>query len=327
MTQMQSPQNVPGIKDGSIVKAVLNEFKTLTGYSLNFCDMKASNKNADPKVLAKALAFLSVKYGVDTLVTPFIDVNAKRDPNFGAGYTLYIDQNTLTYSKGFYQAGTWEKYTQKTLKSNMLTLFKNYFASINQECRENVLEFNVGEILDLEHSLGTNYSVDETTRRNFTRWINPTQVANITYGFADWATFIDELSKLTGTNFVETAKIPNYWVLISEPDALEKLETFIGEVGIDTVVKYFYYRLLLSQQDFVYSAPEGTDYIKLYHESAHIGRQKRSEEKDPFVSIMTDGEIRIACAESTQIYMQYANARIFTEALYPTPEAREHIRA
>lgn len=39
-----------------------------------------------------------------------------------------------------------------------------------------------------------------------------------------------------------------------------------------------------------------------------------------------EDDIKSACAYDTQVYLQYANARIFTDYLYPDQTSRDNIR-
>jgi predicted metalloendopeptidase len=322
---MSSNNTLPEIKNGMVVQTVFDEFRAITNYTFNLCETASQNTNADPVTMAKALAFLSIKYGVDTLVTPFVDVNAQRNLSFAANFTLYIDQNTVTYAKPYYQPGAWEAYTQKTLTANAMKLVSNFAASRNITCRPNALKKNIDAIVNFEHLLATNYSTDETTRRNFLRWINPKKVSEIPYTFADWKTYVSELARLTGVPFTTPTTVSDYMLLIAEPDMIAALnDNGIPIEGIDIIVKYFYYRLLLSQQSFVYSPPNST-YVALYHESGHALGQK-TKKQDPYVSKINVDNTAISCAEATQDYMQYANARVFTEALYKTDSERQKIR-
>lgn len=321
---MNSNNTLPEIKNGSVVKAVLDEFKTLTNYTFNLCDTSSQNTNNDSQILAKALAFLSIKYGVDTLVTPFVDVNAERNDAFAANFTLYIDQNTVTYAKPYYQSGAWTSYTRTELTKNARMLVKNFAASVNMTCKTDSLNKNIDDIVKLEYLLATNFSTDDDTRRNFSRWINPMKVRDIPYKFVDWATYISQLSNYTGVPFVNTTTVNDYLLLIAEPDMIQSLTNYLPMLGIDRVVKYLYYRLLLSQKQFVYT-PSGTSYTALYYQSGYSLGEK-NKKQDPYISKVTVDDAAISCAAETQDYMQYANARVFTEALYKSPDAREYIR-
>uniref|UniRef100_A0AC34GS60 Uncharacterized protein n=1 Tax=Panagrolaimus sp. ES5 TaxID=591445 RepID=A0AC34GS60_9BILA len=313
------------IKDGSIVTNILKNFESLTGYKFNWCDMNAVNNNSnDPKILAKALAHLSIEFGVHTLVTPSVDVNPKRDQRFASNFTLTLDQNILTYRKPFYQPGAWEKVTYPKLKQNMLQLFKDYTKSIGMECKIGVLEYNIENALEFEHLLATNFSASDDLRRNDSRGINPMAVGDIPFGFMDWETYVSEISDLSRVYFLNESDTENYWIMMSEPAMIEKLEQYFPEVGMDTVVKYLYYRLLLSQKMFIDTTDD--KYIPL-QKSGKIGRkQKNQGGKDPFASRFgdKDSDKSSDCAEDVTTFPTFLFAidRIFTEALYPTPAER-----
>ena len=313
-----------GVNSGAIVKKVMDEFKAVTKYNFNWCDSGTVNTNNDPKTLATAMAFLSIKYGVDTLVTPLVDVNAERNNDFASNFTLYIDQSTVTYSKSYYQDGAWEHYTHDVLSKNIKNTIKNYAASQNMTCPDSVLQKNVEAIALFEKLLATSYSASDDSRRDFTRWINPYMVSEVNYTFADWATYVSQLSTLTDTQFVDTGKVDDYLLLVAEPTALQGFDAYYQKAKtIDLIVKYFYYRLLVTQTDFMVDHSLN-GYAPLYHESGRLG--EKTKMRDPFVSAVNPETIQIDCAEATQDYLQYANARVFTEALYKTDAARQKIR-
>jgi membrane metallo-endopeptidase-like protein 1 len=319
----------PEIKNGSVVKTVLDEFKALTNYTFNLCETATQNTNSDPVTMANALAFLSIKYATDTLVTPLVDVNAKRNPMFAANFTLYIDQNTVTYSKPYYLPGAWEAYTKDALTKNAMNLVSSYASSVGMSCPPAKLQQTIAKIVDFEHSLATDFSTDETTRRNFTRWINPYNASDVNglASFADWPTYVNQLSTLTNTNFTSLATVNMYKLLVTEPTKLTAQNNYFQKTGmIDTIVKYLYYRLLLSQSQFVYSRPSTKNsYIPLYPESGHhVGQKNRKI--DPFITPTIINQTEMSCAQATQDYLQYANARVFTEALYKTDVQRQYIR-
>uniref|UniRef100_A0A914Z5S1 Peptidase M13 N-terminal domain-containing protein n=1 Tax=Panagrolaimus superbus TaxID=310955 RepID=A0A914Z5S1_9BILA len=321
-------------KDGSIVTEILKKFETLTGYKFNWCDMNAINNNAgDPKILAKALAYLSIEYFVDTLVSPSVDVNPKRDSRFASNFSLNFGQSGLTFLKPYYQPGVWEKFTYPTIKKNMLQLFKDYANLVGIECKLGVLEYHIENAIEFEHNLAMNFSATDDELRNNSREINPMEIGEIPYQFLDWKIYVSEISNLTGVNFIDESEIEKYWIMMSEPKKMEELEKYLTKVGMDTVVKYLYYRLLLSQvDDLVY---ENDKYIPLqkFETSNFGGGQKRKngninkfdEDDDPFMSKFGDKDseaAEIRCTSFTMSYFSYANSRIFTETLYPTSAAR-----
>uniref|UniRef100_A0AC34Q1X1 Uncharacterized protein n=1 Tax=Panagrolaimus sp. JU765 TaxID=591449 RepID=A0AC34Q1X1_9BILA len=311
------------IKDGQVVKSVLDEFSTYTGLAFNWFDNSAANK-PDSKTLAKALAFLSVKYGVNTLVTPLQDTNPRNDSRF-KGYVLYIDQNSAFYSKSYYQPGAWTK-TLPAYTSNAVALFKNYGDSIKANYNIHDVAKSIDAVIDFEHTLATTYSTDDITRRTFLRSWNPTTVSAITAKFLDWNTYVSEIASLSGVNFVDSSTVANYYVSLFEPTQITNMDTFLNTVNGDTIVKYLYFRLLLSQQEFVYVGNSTSKYVRVYprEETSHeIGR--RFPRKDPFESAETDFTPR-QCAYETLANLQYANARVFTEVLYPTQDSRTKIK-
>lgn len=318
------------IKDGSVVQTILDEFKTYTGLEFNwFAD---TTQSASPAILAKAMAFLTIKYNVDTLVTPFIDVRPNTTlSSVFKGFALYFDQNSLFYLKSYYQGGAWD-ITRPTYLNNAKKLLKDFAKSRDIEnVNDDRLEATIKKMLDLEFTLANSpYSANDTIRRQYGRWVNPTKVSDIKYNFLDWKQFTQSLNDLSGVNFIpKNTKVDDYHVSIAEPDALKKLDDNFKTFDQDLIVKYLYYRLLAQHAAFVPSQNASTRYERLYPEQglSHALGQ-RLPTPDPFEekADVDPHQVMINCVVETLNLMQYSNARVFTEILYPNDDARKIIR-
>ena len=124
------------ITNGSQILNIINGFKTYTGLAFQLYE---PNQNytalPNPTTLAKALAYLSVKTGVDTLVSPLVDVEpVDLKP---MKYKVWIDQNTLSYDKSYYQGKTFN-ITKNTYLNATITLMKSFSAvmksNLNGKC-------------------------------------------------------------------------------------------------------------------------------------------------------------------------------------------------
>uniref|UniRef100_A0A7E4UZ13 Neprilysin n=1 Tax=Panagrellus redivivus TaxID=6233 RepID=A0A7E4UZ13_PANRE len=309
--------------DGSAVNDVIEDFKNATGIAFNWFDGADAVKTINSTQLAQALAYLSVNFATDTLLTPFVDVRPNNDfkTKFPKGFVLYIDQNTVTYSKSYYQEGAWN-ITEPDLSSKITTLLQTYAAQRG----ENVTDLSaINKILTLEQQLANvPYSADDTSRRNYVRWTNNTKSVKEANGdaklnFIDWNTYVSSLAKFTGVDFA--TDVDNYNIMIAEYEAISKLPDLLKDS--DLIAKYLYYRLLASQSSYINVAKTVEEYESIVTEDLQIGRKLKR--KDPFKPIVSVNDNDIECARQTLEYLQYANARFFTEFLYPTADARTSI--
>lgn len=124
------------IADGSKINQILSDFSTYTGLVFPMFNQNPYQTLPNASALAKALAYLSAKTGVDTLVTPFVDV----EPIDGKPmhYKIWVDQNTLSFDKSYYQGKTYN-ITVKDFFQPTVDLMKSYAnvtkASLNGKSR------------------------------------------------------------------------------------------------------------------------------------------------------------------------------------------------
>ena len=316
------------IKDGKFVKSVLDEFASYTGLSFNWFD-NSKPTSIDGATLAKALAFLSVKYGVDTFVTPIVDVNPKK--SVFKGFALYYDQSTFVYANSYYLPGAWNL-TYPKYQSNANKLLQNYGTSIGAHFDSTKIQQSVDAILEFENIIANQYTANDTIRRNYTSSWNVKNITDIQKQsvLLDWATYTLELQKLSTVNFIPNNETSNYYVSLMEDTLTLALDKYLKTVDPDVIVKYLFFRLLSSQSSFIYDPSQNarTSFERLYPQegfSHRIGRPLPIP--DPFDphAIQVDATER-TCAYQSMVYLQYANSRVLTEALYPTADAKEAIR-
>lgn len=115
------------VKDGALIKAKVANFIKATNLQFTWTNKGSTPVDALPnaKDLAKALAYLSTAEGVDTLVSPMVDVDyalPKKTGDGPKGYRFYVDQNTLVYPKSYYAPGAFQQY-RKRYEENIFQLF------------------------------------------------------------------------------------------------------------------------------------------------------------------------------------------------------------
>lgn len=138
-----------------------------------------------PETLAKALAYLSIQEGVDSVVAPTAapELHAVQP----LAHKLFLNVLTLTYPSAYYQKGAWEVIRPDYLQ-NSIRLLENYVKASGVESESGRIETIVNRILDFEATLA---------RAPYNASTNPSDYRLVTvakaledYGFIRWDIYL-----------------------------------------------------------------------------------------------------------------------------------------
>ncbi|KAH7693424.1 Protein NEP-17 a, partial [Aphelenchoides avenae] len=250
------------VNDGKLIMAKVNKFAAESGLSFTWAT-KGSSRITDlpnAKTLATALAYLSTAEGVDTFVSQMTDVDYALPTTKGAGpkgYRFYIDQNTLVYPKSYYAPGTFKQY-QAQYEQNIWQLFTLYGKAVGYIPDSATTQGFANKIISLELTLANaTYSVDDNTRRDYTRFRKAETTASdatTKYTFIDWTQYLAE--GLKQTKLTDLIKDPStYKFYVMEPDVIKTLsDSLVNKISgfePDTIVNYLFFRLILANQEML----------------------------------------------------------------------------
>uniref|UniRef100_A0A183CJU8 Peptidase_M13 domain-containing protein n=1 Tax=Globodera pallida TaxID=36090 RepID=A0A183CJU8_GLOPA len=335
------PQLDALILDGAVLRARLDRFIAFTNMDFPLFSVRSSFDMPNGDTLARALAWLSAREGVDTLVTPFVDVELAPSEEGQKGpqnYRLFLDQNTLAFRKSYYQPGTWELIREK-YATNAKTLLRRVGHVLGKATDEKVLEEAVQGLLELELRLAREFSTDEEKRMDVGRWAHTLETldnANRVVPLLDWNTYVKQLTKLSGVNLGDPKKKQFAYFIEGNmmgklSDALTKKEKDGREVGAVQLANYLFFRLLLQntkeeEEHFLVDQPP---LIGGGWRNRRLFQRARWAMEDPFRPIMarrTDGVETICAAQSSNL-LGMASARVFADLLYPGGQKqREELR-
>ncbi|CEF59626.1 Phosphate-regulating neutral endopeptidase [Strongyloides ratti] len=313
--------NMANYSNGVQIKKKFNKFVQQTGIAFDI--MKQTPMNFDKINLGNVMGYLSSVEGINTFITPMVD----RNPNAN-NYKLMFDQNTLVDGKLYYLGETFSKYTEESLTKTAIYLFTNWLnfngISVSQDTITNVAK----KCVQFEYILANNYSTDEITRRNFNRWNNPYDVSilNNKFPFLDWNNFINKLF-----TFANQPTLSSYVknVLIMETNQLTKFGNALtsGKFSNNDLSNYFLYRFLINNQ-FILPITT-TNMVKLFehrHNGPILGKENKEDRRRQLETAFISTDISNACAMENMWNVQYANARVFVDTIYPTDQDKKGIR-
>uniref|UniRef100_A0A0K0DSY4 Peptidase M13 C-terminal domain-containing protein n=1 Tax=Strongyloides stercoralis TaxID=6248 RepID=A0A0K0DSY4_STRER len=313
--------NMSTLTEGTQIKKRFNKFVQETG--IQFDIMKQNPTNFDKINLGTIMSYLSSVEGINTFITPMVD----RNPNDN-NYKLMFDQNTLVDGKLYYIGETFSKYTQQSLTNTAIYLFKNWLNFNGISTTQSVIENVAKKCVQFEYLLANNYSTDEITRRNFNRWNNPYDVSSLNnkFPFLDWNNFINKLFIYANQ---PTLSLTVKNVLVLEVNQIAKFgNAFMsGQFNNGDLSNYLLYRFLINNQ---FILPTKTiNKVKLFEHrsnSVMIGKDSKEDKRRQLETAFIDKSISNACAMENMWSVQYANARIFVDAIYPTQQDKKKIR-
>ncbi|TMS39545.1 hypothetical protein L596_006051 [Steinernema carpocapsae] len=333
------------------VFAQFKKFETKTTFTFPMLDQTSTvPQTLTSKQIATMLGFLSGTLGTDTFISTQVDTNWD-DPNGAKGYAMYLDQSTQRYDNSYYRK-IWDqikdKYAQEIYNRTHI-LAKIQGTKLN----DTTLKEDIQDILNLELLLAKNMSTADSVRRQYQPMYNPfTQVTlNSTYKSIDWPTYFSELFVFADDSVKAVINNSSYVYYLQEPQRLAQLDAALKKLTDPfkprQIINYFYFRIMMSNKN---NMPQ-PDAIVEEHKSVHIGRERRPHRHTKFTNSpimkyvsndaaattaaptlaptlapITDDDRR-DCAATTMSLMQYANARVFIDKIYPKPEDRLQVRA
>uniref|UniRef100_A0A0N5A694 alanine--glyoxylate transaminase n=1 Tax=Parastrongyloides trichosuri TaxID=131310 RepID=A0A0N5A694_PARTI len=306
---------------GNQILKKFDNFVKNTG--IQFDIMKQTPSIFNSTLLGNVMGYLSSVEGINTFVTPNVD----RDPDFDK-YTLMFDQNTLVDGKLYYLGQTYSQFTKSSLVNSAINVFNNWLKLKGINVDSSIISNIANECVEFEYTLANQYSTDETTRRNFSRWNNRYSVGqlNSQFPFLDWNNFISQiLSYADQTSIIKT--ISNVLIMEVEPIGNFGKQLQNGGFSNNLLSNYFLYRFLMAN-NFLLPQTTSINYKHFTHRNQVplLGKINREDQKRQLQTIFIDKSISNGCAEENMWSLQYANARVFIDTIYPTSESRINIR-
>uniref|UniRef100_A0A914D6J2 Uncharacterized protein n=1 Tax=Acrobeloides nanus TaxID=290746 RepID=A0A914D6J2_9BILA len=332
------------IGDGSIIIKKVQDFQNILNIPMPAISGQGSGKTLSPDVLGSALGYLSGQAYTNTLVSAIVDTNWKH-PDTAPGYALYVDQSTLGEDNTYYQKPVaWQDYQPLYINTTFLqvsTLAKLMNPNYNPSIQDPLLRNQITQALYFEWSLANNYSTLDSVRRHYNRSYNPMTIleASAAYPFINWANFLDQLLVFAPPEVRSYAlNDTKFKFIIMEPVVLQKIQTDMndsqGAFGSQqTFINWLYIRLLQTNSMYI-PVPEQSFVRKsVSNKQKHSLLSKRPKVKaptlptfHPFDSITDDTGYNGGCMDDNVFGIQYANARLFIDGLYPNQADRDVLR-
>ncbi|VDK17652.1 unnamed protein product, partial [Anisakis simplex] len=312
------------IDSGNYVKSKLSQFKDATNLPFPLLSQHLPDPPMpNATVLSKAIGYLDGALGTSTLISSFIDTNWK-DPHSTQGYALYIDQSSLSLPLSYY-IKAWDLY-KEWYRKRMLFWMKY----LQQGLNEAKLEADVDSMIALELDIAWNLSTDDATRRNYARSYNlySTEKASQMYPFIDWPLYLNQIAINAPADVQMKMSKPDFEFLIMEPRMLTKLGEYLstGKFKPRTIVNYLNYRIVDTFQSYMPHMSQAEQYKSIleFDVSAKKRRPRSIVMPRPDLKLLTRNDLR--CASRSISAMQYANARMYIDAIFPSPNKREQFR-
>ncbi|CAI2323447.1 unnamed protein product [Caenorhabditis sp. 36 PRJEB53466] len=331
------------VEDGSIVTSAINNlatgaggFESTTKFPFPMLDQNTDVKTFPNKFGLGYLAGSLAASGVDTIISAGVDTNWK-DPSGPNGFAYLIDQPT-TFAPNTYYLKNWAN-TNASLASS-ITATMQLLASVQKKKLDPaILSKDVNDIIHLDYILATVFSTDDTTRRNYDRSYNPNTMSQLRNVYHDdlfsWHMFLP-LATGAAEHVIYKIFDPTYnYYVVMEPEKLNLLLTNLqvnNQYGITprSVVNYFYYRLVDANSEFLPWPTTSTivrPFVKIQKQPIgrprHVDPAKRKYSRKHIDAV---SEAQYSCAAETIDQMQYANARLFVDQVYPTETDRQNVR-
>ncbi|VDM43568.1 unnamed protein product [Toxocara canis] len=310
--------------NGAYVKSKLTQFQTATQFPFPLLNQQAPDPVMPNKtMLAKAIGYLDGVLQTGTLITSFIDTDWK-DPHSTQGYALLIDQSSLVYATSYYLKA-WDM-----IKVNYANAVIRWMNLLQPGLDQTKLRQDVDSILALELDIAWNLTTDDTTRRKFARSYNrySTSEASEEFPFLDWPEYLRQLSTYAPRDVRRKMMSTDFNFLIMEPAILAKLGSYLssGKFTARTIINYLNFRVVNTYSSYLPAVRGVTEQQSpLDFDVRARRREPRSIIRPMFDwNLLTSYDTR--CASRTVGSLQYANARVFIDAVFPMQNDRVTFR-
>ncbi|KAK0399421.1 hypothetical protein QR680_003038 [Steinernema hermaphroditum] len=330
-------------KKGTYINKKVQELKDLTGWAFTYAgETQKTAPTFDKATFSKVLAHLSADDALNTLISVVVDTNPDTDTSNEA-YQLQIDQNTLGNDKTFYADNvTWQHTKIKYSKDSSKLIYN--FAELNgYKINNATIAENVDDLLEFEYLLAQKYSTDETTRRTFRRsglaLCTVTSSGVLTCKDSTGAPYAQNIDCIDFNVYLTTLladypaiskKVINdgytFWILETQKIGQFCTEYAKDNANMERIANYLFFRLIMNYFGFIpttksYEMPE------LYHDRVPRLGEKRPP-KIPFEDEKVDESTpEFNCAKETLNVMQYANARVYYDAVVTDVNVLTNIRS
>ncbi|CAD5210734.1 unnamed protein product [Bursaphelenchus okinawaensis] len=306
------------IKEGKQINEAINQLQQVLGNNNKPTMFYKKALLPATASLEKAIAYLQVTEGIQTLITESVEVDGEE----GAAEPgkkpelLYMDEPTLLLGKSYYQVAPWKDQEAKYKKGMLNTLKKALFVykkhDPNADADEERLHKFVEEFTDLEVKLAREaYATDETKRRQYTCTKYNMADLNVKFPGVKTTVYITELKSLSGIGATGNT------VAFKWPETYKKLWSDINGKRLashETIVNYLYMRLIMAKAALIPTLEAmKTSELKITFNSTELSKT-------------TSEDIAQKCGMQTQMKMMYANGRAFADYLYPTVTDKENAR-
>ncbi|CAI4224388.1 unnamed protein product [Auanema sp. JU1783] len=336
--------SLPGVKDGQRITDVINTIgkgnpnRTETVFKFPLLDQTTVYKTfPTPIGLGYLAGFPLGQYGIPTFVSAYTDTKWKTPEK---GYALLIDQPTTYRPNTYYLKDPVN--TKNALINEVVGVMNAYAQVINKNLNQEKLLNDAMGIVNLDFALALNFSTDDTTRRQFARSNILKTMDQLKTEFATFSfhTFVpNALMASDDAVLLMLDPTKNSTFVIMEGDKLHQLLNtgFVDankfSITPNDVVNYAYYAAVRQYSAYL---PQNSDSIRMAHSGKPFVLPQRPnkrrgiipERKHRYAMKQLDDDTLIgqSCASETMDVLQYANARVFIDQIYPDQNSRNAIR-
>uniref|UniRef100_A0AC35TPY8 DNA repair protein REV1 n=1 Tax=Rhabditophanes sp. KR3021 TaxID=114890 RepID=A0AC35TPY8_9BILA len=319
------------VDDGTLISKIFNDAANKINVKFPMFETNEVVTFPDAKEFGRLLGYLSGTQSIETLISTVVDTNWEQ-PNHG--YSLFIDQSILFYENTVYtKAWDYYKADYKETAYRLLITLKD---DLIKDVWNDQISKDIDDILEMELTIATLLTTDDTTRRNYKRSYNPMTVndANTQFPRIDFYSYLTEALAYAPDQIRNkiNQQDSSFKVVIMEPQILKKISAAFSDNNPykftpRTFYNYLYFRVILANAKFFPTTLEHDirklDSIRDDHPPKRRGISIPSRQS---ISRKDDADYSKKCASLSVDDIQYANARVFIDALYPTTDDVTQIR-